>query len=65
MQYLTDEKMQLNKLDADDPEITDYNAIPDHIVLSEQFKVEMSTHSFLTPFALGLSPRRRRRASHA
>lgn len=39
IQYLTTDKVDLNLVDSDDPDITDYNFIPDSKMLSEQLKV--------------------------
>lgn len=38
MEYLIN-GFELNKIDATEPELNDYHAIPDHIYMSEQLKV--------------------------
>ena len=47
--FLTSEEMTLNTLDAEDPEITDYNFIPDSRALSEQLKVCLQEGEELSP----------------
>ena len=55
------EEVELNAIDASEPDLNDYHPIPDHIVLSDQIKVISELIRRTLTLQLGVHARRRLR----
>ena len=47
--FLTSDDLQLNKMDAEDPDIADYTMIPDTARMADSPRVCLQVHRFQTP----------------
>lgn len=56
--FLTSDRIELNKIDSEDPEITDYHMIPNTPMLSDRLRTCLQVRVHLSQFNRVTQPRR-------